>query len=188
MLRGVGIDLSMSSLRIKSLTDLPAAAQAHVRGPVAVDVAAGAAPRVSGSQAGAGEGGSTPGGNDPAARGENEVNLPWPPKILSPNARAHWAVKNRAVKLYRDNCAWLTKAAGVRVDWDGFVHVWITFCPPDRRHRDDDNCIGAFKHGRDGMAQALGIDDKRFRIHPFLSDEVVKGGAVKVRLSKGIEE
>lgn len=118
----------------------------------------------------------------------SEVALPWPPSILSPNARAHWAAKNRAVKLYREDCAWLTKAAGLRVDWDGFVHVWITFCPPDRRHRDDDNCIGAFKHGRDGMAQALGIDDKRFRIHPFLSDEVVKGGAVKVRLSKGIDE
>lgn len=38
------------------------------------------------------------------------------------------------------------------------------------------------------MAQALGIDDKHFRIHPFLSDQVVKGGSVVVRLSKGIEE
>lgn len=38
------------------------------------------------------------------------------------------------------------------------------------------------------VAQALGLDDKRFRIHPWLSDEVIKGGAVKVRLSKGIEE
>ena len=37
------------------------------------------------------------------------------------------------------------------------------------------------------MAQALGIDDKRLRVHPWLSDEVVKGGAVKVRLSMGIE-
>jgi len=117
-----------------------------------------------------------------------EIMLPWPPKELSPNARVHWAVKNRAVKLYRDNCAWLTKAAGVRVDWEGTVHAWITFFPPDRRRRDDDNAISAFKSGRDGVAQALGLDDKRFRIHPWLSDEVRKGGAVKVRLSKGIEE
>lgn len=114
--------------------------------------------------------------------------LPWPPKILSPNARAHWAAKNKAVKLYREDCAWLTKAAGLKVDWDGTVHAFITFYPPDRRHRDDDNLIAAFKSGRDGVAQALGIDDKRLRIHPWLSDEVVKGGAVKVRLSMGPAE
>ena len=117
-----------------------------------------------------------------------EIMLPWPPKELSPNARVHWAVKNRAVKLYRDNCAWLTKAAGVRVDWEGTVHVWITFFPPDRRHRDMDNCISSGKSLFDGVAQAIGVNDKRFRIHPHLSDEVVKGGSVVVRLSKGIEE
>ena len=113
--------------------------------------------------------------------------LPWPPKELSPNARVHWCVKNRAVKKYRENCAWLTKAAGLRVDWDGFVHAFITFYPPDRRHRDDDNVIAAFKSGRDGVADALVVDDKRFRTHHFLSDEVVNGGAVKVRISMGPE-
>lgn len=117
-----------------------------------------------------------------------EIMFPWPPKELSPNARVHWAVKNRAVKLYRENCAWLTKAAGVRVDWEGTVHVWITFFPPDRRHRDMDNCISSGKSLFDGVAQAIGVNDKRFRIHPHLSDEVVKGGSVVVRLSKGIEE
>lgn len=120
-----------------------------------------------------------------AGKPSNEILLAWPPKILNPNTRAHWAAKNNAVKRYRDDCHWLTKAAGLRVDWDGFVHAWITFYPPDRRHRDDDNLIAAFKSGRDGMAKALGIDDKRLRIHPWLSDEVVKGGAVRVRLSKG---
>ena len=114
--------------------------------------------------------------------------LPWPPKILSPNARAHWAARSKAAKAYRADCAWLTKAAGLRVDWDGVVHAFITFCPPDRRHRDDDNLVAAFKSGRDGVADALIVDDKRFRIHPWLSDEVVKGGAVKVRLSMGIDE
>ena len=28
--------------------------------------------------------------------------LPWPPAILSPNKRVHWATKNRAVKLYHN--------------------------------------------------------------------------------------
>lgn len=118
----------------------------------------------------------------------SEVALPWPPSILSPNARAHWAAKNRAVKLYREECAWLTKAAGLRVGWEGTVHAWITFYPPDRRQRDDDNAISSFKAGRDGVAQALGIDDSRFRLHPFLSDKVIKGGCVKVKLTNGPEE
>lgn len=113
--------------------------------------------------------------------------LAWPPKVLSPNKRVHWATKNRAVKMYREQCHWLTKRAGMKVDWEGVVHVWITFYPPDRRHRDDDNLVAAFKNGRDGVADALCVNDKRFRIHPWLSDEVVKGGAVKVRISEGVE-
>lgn len=113
------------------------------------------------------------------------LTLPWPPSVLSPNKRAHWAVKNKAVKQYREECHWLTKAADIRIDWDGIVHLWITMFPPDRRHRDDDNVIASFKSGRDGIAQALGMDDKRFRIHPWLSDEVRKGGEVCVRFSMG---
>lgn len=112
--------------------------------------------------------------------------LPWPPSILSPNKRVHWAIKNKAVKKYREECHWITKAAGVRINWDGIVHLWITMYPPDRRHRDDDNVIAAFKAGRDGVAQALGLDDKLFRIHPWLSDEVVKGGEVRVRFSPSV--
>ena len=110
--------------------------------------------------------------------------LPWPPAVLSPNKRVHWATKNRAVKLIRENCHWLTKASGIRIDWDGIVHMWITFCPPSRRRLDDDNLVAQFKSSRDGIAQALGIDDSRFRIHPWLSDEVVKGGQVRVRFSR----
>ena len=35
------------------------------------------------------------------------------------------------------------------------------------------------------LADALGIDDKRFRVHPFLSiNEIVQGGCVKVRFSR----
>lgn len=118
----------------------------------------------------------------------NEVTLPWPPSILSPNSRAHWAAKSKAAKAYRNEGAWLTYKAGLVVDWPDIVHVWITFCPPDKRHRDDDNLVAAFKSARDGIADALSINDKRFRMHPWLSDEVVKGGAVRVRLSKGPDE
>ncbi len=111
------------------------------------------------------------------------VTLPWPPKDLSPNARVHWSKKSKAAKAYRAACWALCREAGLTVDWEGAIHAWIDFFPPDRRHRDDDNMIAAFKSGRDGLANALGVDDKRFRIHPYVQDQI--GGMVKVRLSPG---
>jgi len=61
------------------------------------------------------------------------------------------------------------------------IALWLDFFPPDRRARDDDNIIASFKAGRDGLALALGIDDKRFVLRPFVQDKV--GGIIKVRLS-----
>lgn len=126
-------------------------------------------------------------GNDAPIRGR-QVLLPWPPCVLSPNARVHWAVKSKAAKAYRNACRLIALAAGLRsVEWEGTIHLWITFLAPDRRARDDDNLIANFKNGRDGLADALGVDDKRFITHPLLSDEVVKGGAVRICLTAGVD-
>lgn len=111
------------------------------------------------------------------------VVLPWPPKDLSPNARVHWSRRSKAAKAYRAACWAACLEAGLRsIAWEGEIHLWISFVPPDRRHRDDDNMISAFKSGRDGLADALKVDDKRFRIHPEISDKV--GGTVNVRFSQ----
>ena len=40
--------------------------------------------------------------------------LPWPPKELSPNFRAHWAKLARAKKAYRAACAWTAKEQGAQ--------------------------------------------------------------------------
>jgi crossover junction endodeoxyribonuclease RusA len=34
---------------------------------------------------------------------------------------------------------------------------------PDKRHRDADNCLAAAKAGLDGMADALGVNDRHFQ-------------------------
>lgn len=62
------------------------------------------------------------------------------------------------------------------------IALWLTFYPPDRRSRDDDNLIASFKAGRDGLALALGIDDKRFVTFPFVHTQT--GGMIKVRLTE----
>lgn len=115
-----------------------------------------------------------------------EVLLPWPPKVLSPNARTHWATRSRAAKAYRSICFQLCRAARLPVP-NGRALLSLEFIPPDRRRRDDDNCIAAFKSGRDGVAQALGIDDSRFVTQLQISAETIKGGAVRVRISDYVE-
>lgn len=107
------------------------------------------------------------------------IELPWPPKELTPNARRrnHWRVTQRHAKAYRAACGWLTKIADIH----GNRITSITFCPPDRRKRDDDGMIGAFKAGRDGVADALGCDDHTFR-PAYRFGEPVKGGRIIVEI------
>lgn len=115
-----------------------------------------------------------------------KVELPWPPSAHNPNSRKHWAVKRRAAEKYRQECWALTyQAAKGRKIPDvepGSIDLYIDFYPPDRGRRDDDNLVAAFKSGRDGLADALGCDDRVFRIHPFLHDEVRRGGVVVVTI------
>ena len=108
--------------------------------------------------------------------------LPWPPSALSPNARIDWHKKAPIAKAYKHACWALTKEAGLVVPDSPNLALWLDFYPPDRRARDDDNLVAAFKSGRDGLALALGIDDKRFRCFPFLQTKI--GGYVRVRITE----
>ena len=123
------------------------------------------------------------GGAAGIAEGGNAVTLPWPPKGLSPNARTHWRAKAPIAKAYKQACWALTLEAGVVVPDSPKLALWLDFVPPDKRHRDDDNIIAAFKSGRDGVALALGIDDKRFRCYPYVRDDQI-GGFVRVRITE----
>lgn len=108
------------------------------------------------------------------------IELPWPPRELSPNARTHWGRKSKIAKSYRFACGTLTKAAGFKAP-EGKLYFWVTFCPPNRRSRDDDNLLASFKSGRDGVADGLGIDDKNFVTTIDIGDPV-PGGMVRVHI------
>ena len=125
------------------------------------------------------------------------IDLPWTPAECSPNARGHWAKKATAAKKYRQGCKVLTGSAmfsaGITpadvqqaAEQHGHLDLWIEYFPPDRRHRDDDNLVASFKSGRDGIADAIGVDDTHFRIHPWLHrDQPKKGGLVLVTVTAG---
>lgn len=117
------------------------------------------------------------------------IVLSWPDKRLSPNAkrRSHWRVYQPAIKVDREAACILTCAA-VPIERrkaiaaiEGKIPVTIRFYPPDNRLRDDDGIIGAFKHARDGIADALQVDDHRFRPeYHFMEPQ--KPGRVEVEL------
>lgn len=109
------------------------------------------------------------------------VTLPWPPKELSPNARLHWAQKTKHTKAYRKACWAQALACGIRRNAAHPVPVQMTveFIPPDRRSYDKDNLIGRMKAGFDGLADAMGVDDKHFE-QTFLPVSKDIGGMVKV--------
>lgn len=109
------------------------------------------------------------------------LELPWPYAGLSPNARVFWRKKADAAKKYKGDCKILASSLKAPPIIDGFMRFTITFHPPSKRRMDDDNCIGAFKAGRDGLALAWGVDDSIFRPE-YRMGEIVKFGAVRVSL------
>mgnify|MGYP000933517560 FL=1 len=118
-----------------------------------------------------------------------DLILPWPSRDLHPNARVHWSRRARAAKSARRAADALAREAGwCRVSLpEGRLHVWIDAYPPDRRRRDTDGVLSSLKSALDGIADALGVDDRRFVPHPFLHDEPRKGGEVRVRITGGSE-
>lgn len=112
-----------------------------------------------------------------------ELLLPWPPKELSPNARGHWAKRSKAAKSYRMQCFLLARKAGLVAPL-GRLLLALEFMPPTARRRDDDNLLASFKAGRDGLADAMRIDDSMFVSQVQLSKQVHPGGVVRVRISR----
>jgi len=116
--------------------------------------------------------------------------LPWPSRVLHPNARPVRAVKVKAVRAAR---AAARKAMADAMAAHGIaergwrqpegklsrLRLVVTFMPPSGRWRDDDGMIAAFKSSRDGIADAMGVDDRWFE--PVYQVGMVKaGGCVAV--------
>ena len=114
------------------------------------------------------------------------VKLPWPDRILSPNSRAHHMARAKAAREARAWAKTLTQAEFTNLkmpyqDNDN-IPLSFTFCFPDARERDSDNLNSMMKAARDGIADALGINDSRFWPTKQLRGPQVDGGKVIVRI------
>ena len=103
------------------------------------------------------------------------ITFSWPDKKLWPNDKngkawmSYQAEKVRA----RDEGYWSTKKAlgANSIQLQSRTPTKVTFVFPDRRNRDIEGCIGAIKHHIDGIAKALGVDDRIFR--PWTVDDAL---------------
>lgn len=116
------------------------------------------------------------------------IDCPWPDSRLMPNAkrRLHWGAYAPVAKQERElarilACAAIPHDKRAEIALEGEIRLKLTFSPPDRRKRDDDGMIGAFKHQRDGIADAFRVDDNVFRCtYEFV--EPAKPGSVVVEV------
>lgn len=123
------------------------------------------------------------------------LDLPWPPKELFPNAAnrrgkgASFGYSNKARSMR--TLAWgLTvghmQNAGVKPrEYEPAadeVVLRYELTPPNRSGpvADEDNVLSALKAARDGIADALGVNDKRFRNERPVWREREGVGSVKI--------
>ena len=101
---------------------------------------------------------------DPSEAQKNSViriEVPaLPGRELSPNARVHWRVRNKAKVAYQfEIAAVLSECKDLPA---GLTKVWInlTFIFPTKRMRDADNLVSSFKGGLDLLvSRGILVDD-----------------------------
>ncbi len=107
------------------------------------------------------------------------IELPFPAKILWPNGRGHHMAKHREFQKHKGWAFAATLAANVaapigKVEWSA------TFYPKTSHAIDDDNARASLKSYQDGIAKALGVDDKTFAAPRIHFAEPVKNGRVVI--------
>lgn len=115
-----------------------------------------------------------------------DIELPWPPKELSPNARIHHMAKAKATREARESARWRAypHMQETPLPDTGDIMVRMIFHPPDRRRRDLDGMFASCKAYLDGIADCFCVNDQRFAFH-IMRAEPVKNGKVVVTIEPG---
>lgn len=113
-----------------------------------------------------------------------KIVLPFPPSSLSGHNNGAWYNRDKIVATYRAEAFHLTRSAkakqGYTVPAEGDIAISFTFYPPDNRS-DRTNFAGRLKAQIDGIAEALGVNDKRF-LPSYHFAGIEKPGRVEVTL------
>ena len=110
-----------------------------------------------------------------------QITLPWPHKDLRGNSRAHHMAKHRAFQQHKE-WARIACLEAPRVQTSPNAHIFFEYYPPSNRG-DVDNVHPGTKAYLDGIAAAMGCDDKGFRPdYPNQFAGTKAGGAVVIRI------
>ena len=113
------------------------------------------------------------------------IELSWPAKELSPNARVHHMVKHRYAKAAKIEAGWATKMARP-LNWgsDGPFDIHVRAYPPINRNRDADNLVSSLKSALDGIADVLGVNDRLFKAPTVEWADIAQNGKIVIRVSE----
>ena len=89
------------------------------------------------------------------------ITLPFPPATLSGHNNGAWYRKSGIVKKHREWARLATMEARPVVSDTGDIRISVTFHAPDNRG-DRTNYPNRMKPIFDGIADALGVNDRRF--------------------------
>lgn len=98
------------------------------------------------------------------------IEVPIPPRSLSPNGRAHWHAKGRAKRVQRDTSRLAALAAMGRNPQPRWHEATskVTWYAKAARWPDADNAMGSLKAAIDGLVDAgVLIDDDRLTWLPI---------------------
>lgn len=91
---------------------------------------------------------------------QNCVKLPFPHSDLMPNKKTHWGKKSKIAEKAKYDAWLLSKKLHGRTGKYGLACIFLM---PDNVNRDTDNLVAAMKPAFDGMAEAMRVNDAKFR-------------------------
>lgn len=110
------------------------------------------------------------------------IVLPFPPSSLSGHAKGNWRSKSDPTRQWRSLARTEAILAKVKAPLDGDIRLRVTFVPPNNASGDRINWPNRCKPIFDGIADALGVNDKRFCIPEYHVAEPKKPGRVVVEI------
>lgn len=115
-----------------------------------------------------------------------QIVLPWPERILWPNARAF---RLRVARVKAEHRA-LARAQALNLTAPAApLAVVYTFCPPSRRRYDLDNALAAMKAMQDGVCEGLQIDDSLIAVVTLRRGQLARpAGQVVMDISAQFEQ
>ncbi len=108
------------------------------------------------------------------------IELPWPHKILWPNGRGHYMAKSRETGKHKGWAQMAARAAKMTAP-DGRIPVLLKFYPQLRGPAPDkDNCLASCKAYLDGIAKAMGVDDRLFDPRTEIASERLSKVVIRI--------